>query len=89
MGPFIEHPATLVVVAILCSPALIPLARFFFDDFETFKAETGLHYAHNRFLWILGWPRVSWQFRIKTAAFIAVFVVLVTVVYLTVCRMLF
>jgi hypothetical protein len=38
MPDFVEHPATLVIIVIACSPLLFPLARFFFDDIETFKA---------------------------------------------------
>ena len=89
MGDFVAHPGTLLIVGIACSPALLPLARFFFDDLETFKSEAGLDYDHNRALWLLGWPRLSLQLRIKAIGFVAVFAGLVTAVYLTTCRLLY
>ena len=89
MGSFVEHPLTLVVVAVACSPVLLPLARFFFDDLETFKSEAGLDYDHNRLLWLLGWPRVSLQLKVKVVGFVGVFASLVMAVYLAICRLLY
>ena len=37
----IEHPVILLLITLVCSPALIPLAKFFFDDWETFLEEFG------------------------------------------------
>jgi hypothetical protein len=37
-----DHPAALIVAAIVSLPALFPIVRWFFDDFETFRAEAGL-----------------------------------------------
>ncbi len=86
---FVEHPATLVVIAIAGSPVLLPLARFFFEDIETFKSEAGLDYEHNRWLWLLGWPRLSLQLQLKVVGFVGIFGILVALLYITVCRVLY
>ena len=88
MLPFVAHPAILIVIAIACSPVLLPLARFFFEDFETFKSEAGLDYDHNRWLWLLGWPRLTLQLQFKVVGFVGIFGILVALLYISVCRVL-
>lgn len=54
MLKLIQHPGLLFVSLGLCIPLMFPLARFFFDDFETFKQELGLGSEFDRSMWLLG-----------------------------------
>lgn len=52
--PSTEHPVLMIIAACVCLMAAFPLARFFFDDFETFKDEFGLRSDWEQPLWLLG-----------------------------------
>ena len=56
-----DHPGLLFALAILLLPAVFPIRRFFFDDFETFKQEAIREYQQNRLLWLLGTPRIRFS----------------------------
>jgi hypothetical protein len=58
-------------------PALFPIVRFFFADYETFKSEAGFHYDHDRALWLLGLPRIDLYFLPKMLGIVAAYVLLV------------
>ena len=49
-----DHPALLVVAIVIAAPCAFPVARFFFDDFETFKSDFGLGRKWERELWLVG-----------------------------------
>jgi hypothetical protein len=37
--PAIDHPMLIIIAGAGCVAAAIPLARFFFDDFDTFRED--------------------------------------------------
>ena len=51
--PSADHPWLLLIASIACLAVEFPLARFFFEDFATFKDEVGLDTDSNRELWRL------------------------------------
>jgi len=83
------HPEVLIATAIILAPILFPLARFFFEDLETFKAEAGLDYEHDRLMWLLGWPRLDLRLQFKVVGFLGSYCGLVFLAYLSVCRIFF
>ncbi|MBL6751559.1 MAG: hypothetical protein ISP90_13615 [Nevskia sp.] len=78
---FVDHPKLLLLAAILSAPALFPLARFFFDDFSTFKRDVGLDNSVGRFAWLIGWPLEEWTLRYRIAGFAGCYAVVVAAVY--------
>jgi hypothetical protein len=85
----IDHPIILAVLTIACLPALWPLARFFFDDLESFLDEAGLSREHDRWLWILGFPRYGLHLHSKIIGFVGFFVILVGLSYLSIIWLIF
>ena len=83
----IDHPLTLAFVTLCCVPTLFPLARFFFDDFETFLHDLGYR-RHDDIWW--KFMRISISTETfpfgKAALFIACFVILVGLTYHTVVK---
>jgi hypothetical protein len=87
MPTVIDHPVVLVVVALLCSPLLLPLARWFFDDLETFLGELG--YREQDDIW---WQLIrgsSGMLRIKVVGFVGTFAIVVGMVYLFIVHIAF
>jgi hypothetical protein len=87
MPTVIDHPVVLVVVALLCSPLLLPLARWFFDDLETFLSELGYR-DQDDFWWqlIQGSSGMLW---IKVAGFVGTFAIVVGMGYVFIVRVAF
>lgn len=56
LSQLVAHPHLLVAAALLSLPALLPLARFFFTDFDTFKRDLSLEDPIRLVLWWFGWP---------------------------------
>jgi hypothetical protein len=85
--PFnIEHPVILLITALVCSPALIPLAKFFVDDWETFLEELG--YRERDDIW---WKMIriemhSSVFFLKILLMLTCFGILVGLTYATAVR---
>ena len=52
--PSQDEPFVLLLAGLVCLAAAFPIARFFFEDFETFKEEAGLSRDWERELWLLG-----------------------------------
>lgn len=52
--PSLDHPLAITIASFACLVAAFPLARFFFDDFESFKEEAGLSRDWEQQLWLLG-----------------------------------
>ena len=82
----IQHPAILLIAALVCSPALIPLAKFFFDDWATFLEELG--YRESDDIW---WKMIridmhSSVFFLKILLMLACFGILVGLTYTTAVR---
>ena len=78
---FIEHPKTLVVAALVCLPALPAIARYFFDDFDTFKRDTGLDNSAGRWGWLLGLGRIEYTLDWRMLGFVGAYVGLTAAVY--------
>ena len=87
MPTVIDHPVVLVVVALLCSPLLLPLARWFFDDFETFLSELGYR-DQDDFWWqlIAGSSPLLWM---KVVGFVGTFAIVVGSGYLFIVHVAF
>jgi len=79
---FIEHPKTLVVAALVCLAALPAIARYFFDDFDSFKRDLGLDQDNSlgRWSWLLG-GRMEYTFDWRAIGFVGVYAGLVAAVY--------
>ena len=84
-----EHPFVLLAAAIGSLPALFPIIRWFFDDFDTFKSESGLEYDHNRALWLLGLPRTNWDFGFKLMGIAGGYGLLVLAMYQIACHVMY
>jgi hypothetical protein len=52
----VDHPHLLLAAVVLSLPAMLPLARFFFTDFDTFKRDLRLEDPISLVLWWFGWP---------------------------------
>ena len=85
--PFdIEHPLLLLFTTLVCSPALIPLFKFFFDDWETFLEELG--YRESDDIW---WKmlRIDWhssRLLLQILLMLACFGIPVSLAYTTATR---
>ena len=84
-----DHPWLLVAMAILLLPALFPIWRFFFDDFQMFKQEAAREYQQNRVLWLFGTPRIRVSFAQRVLGTVACYALFVAAVYQLVCRVVF
>ena len=84
----VTHPLWLAIIALCCAPMLFPLARFFFEDLETVKAEAGLHSTLDILLWVVGQPRQSLNFQFKVVGFLGVYGIVVFLAYVSICRIL-
>jgi hypothetical protein len=76
-----DHPLLLVLAAAACVALAFPLARFFFDDFESFKEEFGLSRDWERELWLLGFIPSSPMLYVKVVGFIGTLVVAFLALY--------
>ena len=75
------HPRLLILAGLLCIPALWPIARFIFEDFETFKAQAGLSRELDQKLWILGFcPSNPYRY-VKITCFFGAYFAIVVAVY--------
>ncbi len=83
----VQHYGLMVVAAVLCLPALRPIARFIFDDLETFKAEAGLRTETDRTLWALGFLRSNPYFYFKIACFIGAYLAVLVAAYQLLVRL--
>jgi hypothetical protein len=81
MAEIFEHPHALVAAVILCLPAAFPIARYFFDDVETFKKDLGVDSEFDRSLWLLGAERIDRGLYIKIIGFLAAYAAVVLAVY--------
>ena len=79
--PSLDHPILLIVAAAVSIAATFPVARFFFDDFETFKQEFGLSRQWERELWLLGLLPNSPMVYFKIVGFIGALGILFVAVY--------
>jgi hypothetical protein len=82
----IEHPTILFFLVLVCSPTLIPLFRFFFDDWESFLEEIG--YREGDDIW---WKMIRIDMHSRTAflrilLMLACFGILVGLTYTTSVR---
>lgn len=82
----IEHPTILFFLVLVCSPTLIPLFRFFYDDLENFLEELG--YRESDDIW---WKmiRIDMHSRaayLKILLMLACFGILVGLAYTTAVR---
>ena len=79
--PSWDHPIALLLSATVTLAAAFPVARFFFDDFETFKSEFGLSRRWERELWLLGFVPCGPLIYVKIIGFLGVLGIVFFVVY--------
>jgi hypothetical protein len=81
MAQFVDHPSLLLLAVLLCLPVAFPLARFFFDDFDTFKREAGLDTDIDRSIWLLGGvPANPWLY-LKVIGFLEAYAAVALAAY--------
>ncbi len=86
LGSF-DHPKLLLVATVLCIPALWPITRFIFEDFETFKAEAGLRTEFDRKLWLLGCLPGNPYFYFKLICLVGGYVAVLSAMYQVLIRL--
>ncbi|MDR3418739.1 MAG: hypothetical protein P4L83_21405 [Nevskia sp.] len=77
----VAHPKLLIVAAVICLPALLPLARYFFDDVETFKRDLGLGNSVGRFAWLIGTPLEEYTLELRIFCFVGCYGIVVLLAY--------
>jgi hypothetical protein len=85
----LNHPFTLVVIALFSIPALIPLARFFFDDLETFLNDLGYRADDDTWWKIIRLSQYNIEFILKLIALVGCYVILVGLTYSTAVSILY
>ncbi|WP_157572745.1 hypothetical protein [Nevskia soli] len=78
---FIGYPRTLIVAAVVCLPALPAIARYFFEDFDTFKHDAWLDNSAGRWGWLLGLGRIEYTLDWRMLGFVGAYAGLVAAVY--------
>jgi hypothetical protein len=86
--PSTDHPLLIIVAALACVAAALPVARFFFDDFATFKEEFGLQRDWERGLWLLGFTPSSPMTYVKVIGFIGTLLIIFLAAYSLALEML-
>jgi len=79
--PSFDHPVLLLVAGLACVAAAFPVARFFFDDFDTFKEEFGVARDWEQGLWLLGFFPSSPLAYAKVIGFVGTLVIVFLAVY--------
>lgn len=77
----VHHSRVLLLGALVCLPVLMPLASFFFDDFESFRRDLGIDDNVNRYSWIFGRPTLERGLGYRIAGFVGSYIVLVSMTY--------
>jgi hypothetical protein len=83
---YFDHPALLLIAALVCSPALIPLSKFFFDDWETFLEELGYRERDDIWWKLIRIDMHSSFFFLKILFLLTCFGILVGLSYVTAVR---
>ena len=73
--PSWDHPFVMLLAGAITLVIAFPVARYFFEDFETFKEELGLTRKWEREMWLLGGFPTSASFAGRLVAFALVLVV--------------
>jgi len=79
--PSLDHPVAIAIAALACLVVAFPLARFFFDDFETFKEEAGLSRDWEQQLWLLGFVPSSPMLYVKGIGFFGILAIWFVAIY--------
>ena len=82
----IQHPVILLLATLLCSPALIPVFKFFFDDWETFIEDLGYRESDDIWWKLIRIDMHSSGFFLKLLLMIACFCIFVGLTYSTAVR---
>ena len=86
MLKMIQHPGLLFVGLVLCIPLMLPVARFFFEDWETFKQDLGLGTEFDRSMWLLGGVPSNPDLCFKMIGFLSVYAGAVAAAYQVLVR---
>ena len=78
---FVQHPRVFAVAAVICIPALFPLARYFFEDFASFRRDAGLDNSVGRFAWLIGSPLEEYTLYLRIIRFLGGYVIFVAAIY--------
>jgi len=79
--PSADHPWLLFLATTASLTVAFPLARFFFDDYETFRAEFGFERDWERQLWLLGFLPTSPMIYVRVMGFLGCLAVVFMAVY--------
>jgi hypothetical protein len=79
----IEYPVILLLAALICSPALFPLSRFFFDDIDMLLEDLGYRKDYPVWWIIIMLYMPSYFLRLKAFGFFGCFGILVGLTYTT------
>lgn len=77
----IEHPVPLIVVAILCSPLLLWLARWYFEDFNSFLEEAGYRKRDDLWWQLMRFGRTHVLFDYKIIGLLGIYGIVVALAY--------
>jgi len=85
--PSTDHPLLLAIAAGACFALAFPLARFFFDDIESFKSNFGLAREEIAF-WLLGFLPTDPMVWVKLIGFVGTLAIVFLAVYALALRLI-